>query len=130
MDWGKSNMHHGCIENTQNIIGKVSKLEDFCAMQILREIKLGTFGISGFSKTAILPFLATLNLEILEINTFKCKILSKSNFTASNKWSKLQFLIPKNCQFYFSWILNFYTVIPFFIIITIFPYFEFWRNFP
>ena len=47
-----------------HLYSKVWKFENFSATQILRQIKFDNFGVS---KTAILTFLATLNLGPLGI---------------------------------------------------------------
>ena len=65
------------------------KVEDFPAMQILREIK---FGNLWRSKTVILTFLAAQKLEILEIST-----LSYVEFSHEVKTQGLQ--NGQNCSF-------------------------------
>ena len=62
------------------------KFKDFSAIQILREIKFGSFGVS---KTDILAYLVAQNLDIFGIfNIFKCGIFPKIKIRHL-KWSNL-----------------------------------------
>ena len=76
-------------------------LNDFAAIQILREIKFGSFGVS---KTDIFAYLAAQNLDIFGIfNIFKCAIFSKKIKIGPLKWPKLQFLASEIVKFDFTY---------------------------